>query len=123
MFSHITCQLCYFDFLLEVPFEACVDDFPLAWFESVDDGSIGTVVVLVRKVNKLFVDELSVGHSLAIIGHHQVRIVMRQPFLPFLSFLFVKNEIDSFVVFIIFIDKINSVPIQVLEILLGLFVS
>ena len=61
LFTHITCQLCYFDFILEFSLETCVQHFPLSWFQSIDRRWNRSNIVSMRIKNEFLVDEIRYG--------------------------------------------------------------
>lgn len=123
MFCHITGQLCHFDLLPQISLETSENDFPLSWLESIDDRCNGSVVVLVREVDELTIDELLISDGLSIIYHNCFWVVVGKPLLTFFCVLFGEDEFNGFVIFLTIIAEGDAISLQLLKVLLRLFIS
>jgi len=51
--TYISGQLRYFDFILQLAFKTGIQDFPLRWFQAINDIWYASNIVGVTEVNKL----------------------------------------------------------------------
>lgn len=60
MLSNVSTELGNFDLILELPFEASKQYFPLAWFESINDRRNRSQIISSREMDELLVDKVLV---------------------------------------------------------------
>ena len=61
MLSHITYKLSHFDLIFKIPFKASENDLSLPWFEAIYNGSNGSMIVFIRKVNELLINKFFIS--------------------------------------------------------------
>jgi hypothetical protein len=98
MFGNVSCQLGDFNLILEVALEAGVQNFALRRLETINNMRDGTLVVVMRKLHELFVDELRVFDSATLtcldVVHEAIFRRMVQPELAILDALFAEHHVD-----------------------------
>ncbi len=122
VFSDVTCQLCDFEFFGELSLKTTENNLSLPRLESINQWTNWSAIVFVGKMNELSVDKFFVPDSWSIIWNWKFGIVIGKPNLAIFNSFLAENQLNTVIVLLIHILKINFVLSQVAEILFSLFV-
>jgi hypothetical protein len=85
LLRNVTNQLGNFDFLLEILEETTVENFPFTWFQSINQGTDTSLVIINRKVNQISINKVFVPHFFDLKVYLVIWVVSVKPKLSFIS--------------------------------------
>jgi len=123
LLRNVTNQLGNFDFLLEILEETTVENFPFTWFQSINQGTDTSLVIINRKVNQISINKVFVPHFFDLKVYLVIWVVSVKPKLSFISKLSIKKKLNLIQVLIVLKEKVNFMAIKLTKILFSFFIG
>lgn len=122
VFRNVARKLGHLNLVHQFSFKATVHDLPLTRLEPVHDIRNRPRVVRQRKLDQLLIDKFFVPDVLLVIVDVLLGVELNEPGLSVVGPVFVKGQVYVLPIFLIDINKLFHILLQIFEILLPLLV-